>query len=81
MSENQSKWQHQQQQQQQLMQDALQQVSSWSQSTASGLQSRGQELDVFLKQELREDVPTGTGLQLQAVIVWGVSELVQSLKM
>ena len=65
VSESQSLCQHEHQQQQQLTKDALKQVTTWTQSAASGLESRGQELDVFLKQELREDVPTGMGSQTQ----------------
>ena len=61
VTESQASWQSEQQQQQQLRQDALEQVTSLLQSSASSLESRGQELDAFLKQELREDVPTGRG--------------------
>ena len=79
VSESQSLCQHEHQQQQQLTEDALKQVTTWTQSAALGLESRGQELDVFLKQELREDVPTGMGSQTQVRAIWGICPAVKAL--
>ncbi|KAK7493180.1 hypothetical protein BaRGS_00015517, partial [Batillaria attramentaria] len=47
------------QQQEQLTQEAAGEVTSYVQTLTSDLEQRGQELDVFIKQELKEDVPTG----------------------
>lgn len=80
-SEAASQQEHQQQAQQ--VQEALTRVSAHAHTLTSDLHSRGQEMDVFLKQELREDVPTG-GLLLLAMLgsasSFGLTFLVPGLR-
>ncbi|KAK7109010.1 hypothetical protein V1264_013129 [Littorina saxatilis] len=59
VAESHSQTQAENQHQRQLTEDSLKQTTAFSQSLTAGVDDRGDELDIFLKQELKEDVPTG----------------------